>query len=99
MTKILTGMTAGIVFTSLLIFSISKEYSLMQVFVGFILFIFPAIFLSSFKSRTASFILTFVVILFIYLCYKYNYTDTWSGVAMALTLGLPLYFLKVTKAR
>lgn len=99
MIKTLTGVTLGSLFTGLLIYSINEQYSLMQVFTGFILFILPALFLSSFKSRTASFILTFVAILFVYFCYKYDYTETWAGVAMALTIGLPVYFLKVTKAR
>lgn len=99
MIKTITGIIIGVLFSGLLIYSISEGYSLMQVFAGFILFIFPAIFLSSFKSRTASFILTFVATLFIYICFKYNYTNTWAGVAMALTLGLPLYYLKVRNTR
>lgn len=99
MIKTITGIIIGVLFSGLLIYSINEGYSLMQVFVGFILFIIPATFLSSFKSRKASFVLTFVAILFIYVCYKYNYTNTWSGVAMALTLGLPLYYLKVRNTR
>jgi len=99
MIKTITGIIIGVLFSGLLIYSISEGYSLIQVFAGFILFIFPAIFLSSFKSRSASFILTFLAVLFSYLCVKYNYTHTWTGVAMALTIGLPLYFFKVTKAR
>jgi len=99
MIKTLTGLAIGIIFSGLLIYSISESYSLMQVFTGFILFIFPAVFLSSFKSRSGSFLLTFIVILFSYLCFKYHFVDTWPGVLMALILGFPLYFLKVKEKK
>lgn len=97
MKNTLSGITIGLLFSGLLIFSISEGYNMIQVFIGFILFIFPSIFISSFKSRTASFILTLFATLFIYLCFKYNYTNTWTGVAMALILGLSLFFLKIRK--
>jgi len=44
MIKTLTGIIISILFSGLLIYSISEGYSLMQVFTGIILFIFPAIF-------------------------------------------------------
>jgi hypothetical protein len=97
MNKTLIGVLIGLIFSSILIYAINENYSLLQVFIGFIIFIFPSIFLSSFKSRTLSLILTVVTMLFVYLTYKYHFVDAWAGVIMALTLGMPIYYLKIRK--
>jgi uncharacterized protein YacL len=99
MNKTLTGLVIGLIVSGLIIFSLVQEYNFLQVIIGFVIFIFPSIFLSSFRSRTASFILTIVATLFVYICYRFNFTNTWPGVAIALIIGLPLYFLKVSKVK
>lgn len=97
MNKTFTGILIGLAFTSVLIYSINEHYSATQIIIGFLLFIFPAIFLSSFKSRTLAMVLTVISMLFAYFSYKFNYTDTWAGVLMALIVGIPLYVFKVRK--
>jgi len=97
MNKTLTGVFIGLAFTGVLIYTIDKGYSAIQIIIGFLLFIFPSIFLSSFKSRTLAMLLTVISILFVYISYKFNYTDTWAGVLMALILGIPIYILKIRK--
>jgi|LauGreDrversion4_2_1035121.scaffolds.fasta_scaffold171969_1 hypothetical protein len=97
MNKTILGIIIGVVFSTILIYSVNENYSLIQLFIGFIIFIFPSIFLSSFKSRTLSTILTVVIMLFAYFTFKFNFNETWLGVLMALILGLPIYFLKIRK--
>ena len=97
MNKTFTGVLIGIAFTSVLILAINENYSAIQIIIGFLLFIFPCIFLSSFKSRTLAMVLTVISMLFAYISYKFNYTDTWAGVLMALIIGIPIYVIKVRK--
>ncbi len=95
MNKTLLGVIVGLIFAGILIFSINSGYSILQMVIGFVIYIIPSIFLSSFQSRTLSFILTVLTVIFIYVCIKFGYQDTWAGVALALTLGLPIYLLKI----
>lgn len=97
MYKTLIGVLIGLIFSGLLIYTINENYNLLQVFLGFAIYIFPSIFLSSFKSRTSSIIITIVTMLFIYITYKYHFTDSWTGVFMAFTLGIPIYYFKIRK--
>lgn len=97
MNKTFTGILIGLAFTSVLIFSINEQYSAIQIIIGFVLFIFPSIFLSSFNSRIPAMVLTVISMLFAYISYKFNYTETWAGVLMALIVGIPIYVLKVRK--
>ena len=99
MNKTLTGVIIGLLVSGLIIYSFDQRYSFLQVLIGFVIFIFPAIFLSSFRSRTASSILTVVATLFVYFSFRYNFTNTWPGVAIALIIGLSLYYLKVSKVK
>jgi hypothetical protein len=99
MNKILLGSIIGLVVSGLIIYSIDNRYNFIQVLIGFLVFIFPSIFLSSFKSRTASVFLTIVVTSFIYISFKFNYFNTWPGVLIALSIGLPLYFIKISKIK
>ncbi len=95
MTKTITGIIIGLLFSGLLILAIHFDLNVLQIAIAFLLFIFPSIFISSFKSRRASLILTIVVVVFAYISYKYDFTDVWVGVLMALIIGLPTYFYKI----
>lgn len=97
MNKTLIGVLIGLLFSCILIYAINENYNFLQVFIGFVIFIFPSIFLSSFKSRTLSLILTVVTMIFIYVTYKYHFVDAWAGVIMALVIGFPIYYLKIRK--
>lgn len=97
MTKTITGIIIGLLFSGLLILAIHFELSLLQIAVGFLLFIFPTTFISSFSSRRASFILTILLMLFFYISFRLDYTDSWVGYLLALIIGIPIYFLKINK--
>lgn len=98
MNKILAGVIMASLISGLLIFSIEEHYSFLQILFGFLVFIVPACFISSFKSRGLSFILSFVSILFAYVSYHFELYNTWVGVVMALTIGLPVFFYRIRQA-
>jgi hypothetical protein len=99
MNRILIGVLIASIFSGLIILSIEKQYSFSQISVGFLLYVIPAIFISSFKSRGLSFILTSVTILFAYYSYHFEWHDTWVGVLMAFVIGLPIYYYRIRKAK
>ena len=69
-----------------------------EVVIGFILFILPTIFISSFKSNEAAFILVLSLCFYFYLgIYKGEYYDTLYGLALALVIGVPISSLRVEK--
>ena len=90
--KILIGSISAILCTSILIFAIESHSSLYQVFLGFILFVLPFAFLSSFFSKTGSFILVSFTIMVVFIVTKYLYNDFWLGVVLAAIIGFALYF-------
>ena len=99
MNKILTGVFIASVFSALIILSIEKQYSFYQISFGFLVYIIPAMFISSFKSRGLAFIITVVSILFAYCSYHFAWHVTWVGVLMAFVTGLPIYYYKIWKAK
>jgi hypothetical protein len=99
MNKLFTGILIGISFSSVLIYIMRENCSLIQVLIGFVLFIFPAVFLSSFKSRTLAAVLTVMIFMFVYISVEFNFSDTWVGALMALIIGLPLYVFKIRQIR
>lgn len=99
MNRILSGAFIASVFSALIILSVEKQYSFYQILIGFLIYIFPAMFISSFKSRGLAFIITVVSILFAYCSYHFEWHDTWVGVIMAFVIGLPIFYYKIRKAK
>ena len=99
MNKILTGVFIASVFSALIILSIEKQYSFYQISFEFLVYIIPAMFISSFKSRGLAFIITVVSILFAYCSYHFAWHATWVGLLMALVIGLPIYYYRIRKAK
>ena len=98
MNRVLTGVLLASVFSALIILSVEKQYSFYQISFGFLIYIIPAMFISSFKSRILAFIITVVSILFAYSSYLFEWHATWVGVLMAFVIGLPIYYYKIRKA-
>ena len=73
--NIFVGVLAAIVVVGLLIFTIETDRSFLQMVTGFILFIFPFMFISSFTTKIMSFILASFTILFGYISYKIGFND------------------------
>jgi hypothetical protein len=93
--KLKIGFIVSLIFTALIIWSIENQYCFWQIFIAFISFIVPTIFLSALKNNVAFFFLLTFTILFVYLSYKYGFTDVWVGLALAFTLGFPIHYYKV----
>jgi len=94
----ITGVIASIIVVGLLIFTIETEKSILQLIVGFVFFIIPFSFISSFTSKLMAFLLASFTILFGYVGYKIGYEDLWIGIAQALVIGGATYYFKVRKA-
>ena len=99
MNRVLSGVFLAFAFSALIILSIEKQYSFYQISFGFLVYIIPAMFISSFKSRGLAFIITVVSILFAYCSYYFAWHDTWVGVLMAFVIGLPIYYYRIRKAK
>jgi len=91
------GVVAAILFVGLIIYAIEDQRSLIQMLIGFVLFIFPFSFISSFNSKITSFLFSAFVISFCYFCYKIEYYDFWLGVVEAAIIGGSIYFYRVRK--
>jgi hypothetical protein len=99
MYKVLTGTLIATVFSALIILSIEKQYSFYQISFGFLVYIIPVMFISSFKSRGLAFLITVISILFAYSSYRFQWHATWIGVLMSFSIGLPVYFFRVRKVK
>ena len=77
--------------SGIIIYSNENHKSFYQIAGGFVLFVFPFAFLSSFFSKIGSFIFLFVSIIIVYLVTKFYYTDFWLGVLLASIIGGAIY--------
>ena len=95
--NIIIGILSSVIVIGLLIFVIEKDKSLFQMILGFIFFIIPFSFISSFSSKIMSFILASATILFGYISYKLGYHDVWVGIVQAFVIGAAIYYFRVRK--
>lgn len=98
MKKITTGVLIAAIFSGLIILSIENNYSFFQISVGFLIYLIPAMFISSFKSIVLAFILAVVTILYTYTSYHFEWHASWVGVLMSFVIGLPIYYYRIQKA-
>lgn len=99
MYKVLTGILIAVVFSALIILSIEKQYSFYQISFGFLVYIIPAMFISSFKSIVLAFILAVVTIFYAYTSYHFEWHASWVGVLMSFVIGLSIYYYRIRKAK
>jgi hypothetical protein len=93
--KLLIGVITALLFCSVLIWSIEHDYSLLQMSLGFSVFILPVVFFSAIKGNTSIFLLLTFNILFIYLAYKGGYYHVYMGLLLAIIVGFPIHYFKV----
>ena len=89
------GIIAAIVVMGLVLYTIEDDRSILQMIVGFVLFIIPFTFISSFTSKIMSFILASFTILFGYIVYKLGYHDVWIGIVQAMLIGGAIYYYRI----
>ena len=94
---IIIGLVLGLIISYIIIFSIENNKSFLHIFLGFILFIIPFTFISSFFSRTGSFIFIIFTSLTVYFVDKFLLNDFWIGVLISFIVGGSLYYFKVLK--
>jgi|TARA_B110000037_G_C16746555_1_gene353459 hypothetical protein len=92
------GIVASLLVSAIIIYSIENNHSFVQIFLGFISFIFPAIFITSFKSKVSVFLLSTTVIIVAYVIYKFSFLDFIIGVVLAIISGGAISYYRVSKA-
>ena len=96
MNKYLIGLITAILTFLLLFYSLENDKSFYQIAFGFLFFIFPVMFISSFRSNEAAFILVLSSLLFWYFAiYSWEYNDTLIGALHAIIFGVPISYFRV----
>jgi hypothetical protein len=97
--NLIIGIIISIVFAGTIIFSIENNRSLLQIFLGFVVFFLPVVFISSFKSKFSIFSLSLLTILVFYLVIKFDFFDFFIGFGLSLISGLSLHYFRINKAK
>lgn len=94
---IVTGSVVAITTGAIIIFSIEQNRSLLEILIGFIIFLIPFAFLSIFNSKIGSFIFVFCVVMVTYIVSKLAFHDFWIGVVLAAIIGGSIFYFRVSK--
>jgi len=95
--KLIAGTVTSLLFSAVIIWSVEQAYSFWQVTLGFVSSILPIIFFSGIRNNVAVFIFLTAAILFGYLTFRWEFTNVWAGIILALILGFPIHYLRVKK--
>lgn len=95
--KTTLGVIVALLSFAVIAYAIETNKSLIQLFIGFVLFIIPVIFISSFNSSVGSFILVIFTAFFSYGMYKYEYYGTLFGILLAIIIGGSIAYFRVEK--
>ena len=98
-TNLFIGIMISIVFAGTIIFTIENNRSILQIFLGFVVFFLPIAFISSFKSKFSIFTLSLLTILVFYTVIKFDYFDFFIGFGLSLISGLSLHYFRIKKAK
>ena len=95
--NLLIGVVLSVIVCGLIIFSIEKKYSFLQIFFGFLIFILPSIFITSLQSKLTVFLLSSTTIMVGFLAYKYQFYNIWVGILEALIIGRAMNFYRIKR--
>jgi predicted membrane protein len=95
MEKNLLGGILAVITAMTLILSMEFGRSLLLVIAGFVLFIIPFTFISSFKTIVMSFLLVFFCIFLAYVIYRFNLYDMIIGIFLAFVIGSSVYYYRI----
>ena len=95
--KIILGVVVALSVIGVIAYTSSTNRSFIQLFIGFILFIFPIMFISSFGSVAAVFILTIYVATTGYFIATYEFYDTLMGLLLAIIIGGSIAYFRIGK--
>ena len=93
--NLLISVVLSAIVCGLIIFSIEKNYSFIQIIIGFIVYILLSIFITSLQSKLTVFLLTSTTIMLGFLSYKYQFYEVWVGVLEAIIIGRAINFYKI----
>jgi len=99
MKNILIGGVIAIITAALIILIIESGRSLLQFTIGFLLFIIPITFISSFKSTVMSFILVVFSIFMFYIIFRFGYFDAIWGILLAVLIGGSIFYFKINRVQ
>lgn len=95
--KIILGSIVALLSFALIVYVIETDKSLFQLLIGFLIFIIPITFISSFQSTTPVFILVLFTSFFAYGMYKFEYYDTLFGLLLAIITGGSISYFRINK--
>jgi len=95
--KIILGSIVALLSFALIVYVIETDTSLFQLLIGFLIFIIPITFISSFQSTTPVFILVLFTAFFAYGMYKFEYYDTLYGLLLAIIIGGSISYFRINK--
>jgi membrane-associated HD superfamily phosphohydrolase len=96
-TSITIGILLAILSCGILIYAFETDRSFAQIIIAFGVLFLPIAFISSINGKVAIFLLSSILILGGYICFKQDWYDTSFGVLLALLLGGATYFFRVSK--
>ena len=98
MNKIILGSFVALASFGLIIYMWETDKSFLQAFIGFVIFLLPIMFISSFGSTVATFLLVFFIAFYSYFAiYKLEYYDTLFGLLLALIIGGSISYFRIHK--
>ena len=96
--KIILGSIVALFTFAIAVYMSETHRPLFQLFIGFLIFIIPVTFISSFQSTTPVFMLLLFTLFFIYFgIYKYEYFDTLFGLLLAVIIGGTIAYFRIQK--
>lgn len=95
--NLIVGFLLSIIICGILIFSFEKNYSFIQIIVGFLIYILPSIFITSLQSKLTVFLLSSTTIMVGFLSYKYHFSNIWVGILEALIIGRAINFYRIKR--
>ena len=95
--KIILGTIVALISFSIIVYVIETDKSILELLIGFIIFIIPITFISSFQSTAPVFILVLFTAFFAYGMYKIEYYDTLFGLLLAIIIGGAIAYFRIDK--
>lgn len=95
--NIILGSVVALISFAIVVYAIETDKSMLQLFIGFAIFIIPITFIFSFQSAAAVFILVLCTALFSYGMYKFEYFDTLWGLLLAAVMGGSVAYFRTKK--
>jgi hypothetical protein len=89
------GIITALLSFAICVFMYENDHSFIQAGIGFFLYILPFMFISSFRSATAAFLLTFPTMALSYVIFKYQYYDILWGIALAFIIGGTIFIFRI----